>query len=179
MLAGKWQHCPHTYTPSSFIICLSLHPRALVYISWWRSSFCHLPGSSPSPIFSNKKLSHSGFHFHLWPFTLSLNLARLSIFLWTTSLQLQLCFLTQWLSQRLHTNKPCNPLPIPWSILASGFTTLLPYMPLSTTCINKHNNSSPYSKFLHLTNIPKSLPMASSWRSCILQHLTEKPLPFS
>jgi len=45
----------------------------------------------PSPVFSEKKLAHLSFHFCLQPFSLSLNLYQLSIFLCTTWLCLSLC----------------------------------------------------------------------------------------
>jgi len=75
-----------------------------------------IPGSMPSPIFSNKKLAHPSFHFYLRPFSLSLNLYQLSIFLRTTQLRLSLCNTPakQWLPQPLHSNLPQSSLPYPW-----------------------------------------------------------------
>ena len=122
-----------------------------------------IPGSMSSPVFSDKKLAHPSFHFRLRPFSLSLDLYRLSIFLRTTPVRLSLCNTPakRWLPRPLHSNLPQSSLPYPWDIPSSAITSLIALIPSSSIRIDNNRNPTPRRKYNLLTNIPETPPSIS------------------
>jgi len=141
------------------------------------SSREYIPGSAPSSVFSDKKLSHPTFHFRLRPFPLSLNLYRLSIFLRTTPLRLSLTNTTtkQWLPRCLHSNVPQSLPPYPWNFPASSIRTLISLIPEASIRVDQSESET--ERQVHPTN--QHSPSPSTWVTGIHKKLQSESLPLS
>jgi len=154
----------------------------LLVEQWFLSSSSEYnPSSTPRAPFSNTKLSHPAFHFHLQPFQLALNLQRLFIHIWTSSLHLSLTKHPHWLPNCIHTNNPTlsQRLKPPWSIPASALPSLIHLLPFQTTRTNWAGSPMTTGRYLSIVLVPSILPLVSAIKEKIISKLQSQHLPLS